>query len=59
MGDKINTETGGNTVMNIKEAKEQIKYAMTSYFTKDEYGEYVIPTERQRTVFLMGTPGIL
>ena len=44
--------------MNIKEAKEQIKYAMTAYFTKDEYGEYVIPTERQRPVFLMGPPGI-
>lgn len=58
MGDKINTQTGGNTKMNIKEAKEQIKYAMTSYFTKDEYGEYVIPTERQRPVFLMGPPGI-
>lgn len=44
--------------MNIKEAKEQIKHAMTAYFTKDEYGEYVIPTERQRPVFLMGPPGI-
>ena len=33
--------------MNIKEAKEQIKNAMTAYFTKDEFGEYVIPIEKQ------------
>ena len=26
--------------MNIKEAKEQIKNAMTAYLTKDAYGEY-------------------
>lgn len=44
--------------MNIKEAKEQIKNAMTAYFTKDELGEYVIPIEKQRPVFLMGPPGI-
>lgn len=44
--------------MNIKQAKEQIKNAMTAYFTKDEFGGYVIPVERQRPVFLMGPPGI-
>ena len=44
--------------MNIKEAKEQIKNAMTAYFTTDELGEYVIPIEKQRPVFLMGPPGI-
>lgn len=44
--------------MNIKEAKQQIKNAMTAYFTKDELGEYVIPIEKQRPVFLMGPPGI-
>ena len=44
--------------MNIKAAKEQIKNAMTAYFTKDETGGYVIPTEKQRPVFLMGHPGI-
>ena len=44
--------------MNIKEAKEQIKNAMTAYFTKNEYGEYVIPIEKQRPVFLIGAPGI-
>ena len=44
--------------MNIKKAKEQIKNAMTAYFTKDEIGNYVIPIEKQRPVFLVGPPGI-
>ena len=44
--------------MNIKQAKEQIKNAMTAYFTKDELGSYVIPIQRQRPVFLIGAPGI-
>lgn len=44
--------------MNIKQAKQQIKNAMTAYFTKDELGCYVIPIQRQRPVFLVGAPGI-
>lgn len=44
--------------MNIKQAKQQIQNAMKAYFTKDEFGEYVIPIEKQRPVFLMGPPGI-
>ena len=44
--------------MNIKQAKEQIKNAMTAYFTKDAFGGYVIPIEKQRPIFLMGPPGI-
>ena len=44
--------------MNIKNAKEQIKNAMTAYFTKDELGNYMIPIEKQRPVFLVGPPGI-
>lgn len=44
--------------MNIKKAKEQIKNAMTAYFSKDRFGEYEIPIEKQRPVFLMGPPGI-
>ena len=44
--------------MNIKQAKEQIKNAMTAYFTKDQFGNYVIPIEKQRPIFLMGAPGI-
>ncbi len=44
--------------MNIKEAKEQIENAVMAYFSKDEFGNYEIPIERQRPVFLMGAPGI-
>lgn len=44
--------------MNIKEAKEQIKNAISAYLEKDELGEYVIPVERQRPIFLLGAPGI-
>ncbi len=44
--------------MNIKEAKIHIKNAIAAYFHKDETGEYVIPVEKQRPVFLYGPPGI-
>ena len=44
--------------MNIKEAKIQIENAMRAYFTKDSFGNYKIPIERQRPIFLMGPPGI-
>ena len=44
--------------MNIKEAKIQIQNAMKAYFTKDAFGNYRIPIERQRPIFLMGPPGI-
>ena len=44
--------------MNIDEAKVQIRSAMTAYFTKDRFGHYRMPPERQRPVFLMGPPGI-
>ncbi len=44
--------------MNIKEAKEQIKNAMIVYFSKNEFGEYMIPIAKQRPIFLMGPPGI-
>jgi uncharacterized protein YqfB (UPF0267 family) len=44
--------------MNIKEAKIQIKNAMTAYFSKDPFGNYEVPTERQRPIFLIGAPGI-
>jgi len=44
--------------MNIKQAKEEIKHAMSAYFTKDEYGAYSVPIEKQRPVFLVGAPGI-
>ena len=44
--------------MNIKEAKQEIKNAVVAYFSKDEFGQYVIPIEKQRPVILMGPPGI-
>lgn len=44
--------------MNINQAKTEIKNAIVAYFTKNEFGEYVIPIEKQRPVFLMGAPGI-
>lgn len=44
--------------MNIKEAKNQIKNTMIAYFSKDEYGNYVIPIEKQRPIFMIGAPGI-
>ncbi|MDE6726605.1 MAG: AAA family ATPase, partial [Oscillospiraceae bacterium] len=44
--------------MNIKQAKEDIKNAVAAYLTKDKFGNFVIPIERQRPVFLMGAPGI-
>lgn len=44
--------------MNIKEAKTQIKNSVKAYLQKDEFGEYIIPTVRQRPIFLIGAPGI-
>ena len=44
--------------MNIKQAKEQIENAIKAYFTKDTFGNYQIPIERQRPIFMMGPPGI-
>ena len=44
--------------MNIQKAKNQIKNAITAYLSKNEYGEYEIPTQRQRPVLLMGPPGV-
>lgn len=31
---------------------------MKAYFTKDQFGSYLIPIERQRPIFLIGPPGI-
>ncbi len=44
--------------MNIKQAAVQIKNAMRVYFMKDEFGNYIMPAEKQRPVFLVGAPGI-
>lgn len=44
--------------MNIKLAKEEIKHTVKAYLSKDEAGEYRIPTVRQRPILLIGPPGI-
>ena len=44
--------------MNIEQAKNQVKYTVISYLSKDEFGEYIVPVERQRPLFLVGPPGI-
>ncbi len=44
--------------MNIKRAKQEIKDAIEAYLLKDEDGNYLIPTIRQRPIFLIGAPGI-
>ena len=44
--------------MNINEAKKYIKNTAQMYLKKDELGDYRIPVERQRPVFLVGPPGI-
>ena len=44
--------------MNIKEAKNYIKDTITAYLKKDEFGDYRIPIEKQRPIFLIGAPGI-
>ena len=44
--------------MNIKQAKQEITNTLKAYLTRDEWGNYLIPTVRQRPILLMGTPGI-
>lgn len=44
--------------MNIQQAKDEIKRSVSIYLMKDEYGNYRIPIEKQRPVFMQGAPGI-
>ncbi len=44
--------------MNIKEATRHIKNTVSAYLEKDENGEFIIPVNKQRPVFLYGPPGI-
>lgn len=44
--------------MNIKVAKKEISNSIKAYLAKDEKGEYLIPTTRQRPILLMGPPGV-
>ncbi len=44
--------------MNIKRAKQEIENTIRAYLQKDTYGDYLIPTIRQRPILLIGAPGI-
>ena len=44
--------------MNIAQAKEQVINTIKAYSVKDRFGNYVLPVEDQRPLFLMGPPGI-
>ncbi len=44
--------------MNIHDAKIQVKNAVRAYMAKDKHGNYLIPQQKQRPVFLVGPPGI-
>ena len=44
--------------MNILEAKEEVKRTVEIYLDKNQRGEYCIPYQKQRPVFLLGAPGI-
>lgn len=44
--------------MSIKEAKQEIIHTLRIYLARNEWGQYEIPTEKQRPVLLMGPPGV-
>ena len=44
--------------MNIKQAKDQVENAIRAYLRKDRYGRYLIPSEKQRPLFIVGPSGI-
>lgn len=44
--------------MHIKRAKQEIRDSIEAYLKKDEDGQYLIPSIRQRPILLMGPPGI-
>ncbi len=39
--------------MNIRQAKQEVVDTVRAYLLKDEYGEYEIPTVRQRPVLIL------
>ena len=44
--------------MNIAEAKIQLINTIKAYSVRDRFGNYLLPPEDQRPLFLMGPPGI-
>ncbi len=45
-------------MMNIQDAKDNVKDAIEAYLSKDESGNYLIPRARQRPIMLLGAPGL-
>ena len=48
----------GGLFLNIKNAKKQIEATIKAYLAKDSEGRYLIPSNKQRPIFLVGAPGI-
>lgn len=46
------------TIMNIKEAKQEAMNAIKTYLLKDEDGNYLIPINRQRPIAFLGPAGV-
>ncbi|MGI6754865.1 MAG: ATP-binding protein [Atopobiaceae bacterium] len=44
--------------MNIKQATEQVENAARAYLATDDNGLYLIPSQMQRPIILMGPPGV-
>ena len=44
--------------MHIRDAKQELKNTIWAYLRRNEAGEYLYPTVRQRPLLLMGPPGI-
>lgn len=44
--------------MNIAEAKVQLINTIKAYSVRDRFGNFLLPPEDQRPLFLMGSPGI-
>lgn len=49
---------GIDDVMNIQSVKEELKNTVKMYLTKNQYGEYDVPSVRQRPMLIIGAPGI-
>lgn len=44
--------------MTIKQARQEIIHTLRIYLSRNEWGQYEIPKEKQRPILLMGPPGI-
>lgn len=44
--------------MNIQEAKDAVKDAVSTYLAKDAAGNYAVPRNRQRPIMVLGAPGM-